>query len=405
MKFSVVIPTRNRLEYLKMAITTVQSQDYDNWEIVIADNNSSQDIQGYIFSLKEPRIVYTKSDHFISVTENWNRAIDLASGEYIILIGDDDCLMQHSLSILNGLCNQFSTPELLFSNGLHYVYPGVFPWTPCGHLTTIGNWNLWDSEIPVLLKPNQLRQLVKESMNFRLRFSYNMQVLTIHKEFIRKLRVQNKFFHSPYPDFYAMTMLFQTATRAVACPYPLAIAGLSPKSYGGLFFNQQESSGFNELNIKEETNAYPELDKYIFPGSKLNTCWLYALRCAQKNLGTAFDLKINFARYRKLQFVECLSVLIEKPKQGNNFRNLFQLLSVKEKFKYGPCLAYIWLAGKIFGEEFIRITPKKILARIKRKLQIHPGHKNYTFQKEYSSILEVFNEITPHECKKHFKTL
>ena len=51
-KFSVLLPTKNRLELLKSAIWSVREQNYDNWEIIVADNCSQEDIKGYLDSLR-----------------------------------------------------------------------------------------------------------------------------------------------------------------------------------------------------------------------------------------------------------------------------------------------------------------------------------------------------------------
>ena len=48
MKFSVLLPTRNRLKYLKYAVDSVLAQDYVNWEIIISDNDSEEDIFSYM---------------------------------------------------------------------------------------------------------------------------------------------------------------------------------------------------------------------------------------------------------------------------------------------------------------------------------------------------------------------
>jgi glycosyltransferase involved in cell wall biosynthesis len=42
MKFSVLLPTRNRLNLLSYAIETVIRQDYSDWEIIISDNCSEE---------------------------------------------------------------------------------------------------------------------------------------------------------------------------------------------------------------------------------------------------------------------------------------------------------------------------------------------------------------------------
>ena len=68
MKFSVLLPTRNRKELLARAIETVRRQDYENWEIIISDNFSDEDISGYISSLSETRIKYFRTENFVTVT-------------------------------------------------------------------------------------------------------------------------------------------------------------------------------------------------------------------------------------------------------------------------------------------------------------------------------------------------
>src|SRR5262249_35001366 len=78
-KVSVLIPTRERLEYLRYAVESVRRQTFSDWEIVIADNASSEDIGGYVDSLGEPRIVYRRSETPLPVTENWNVALDAAT--------------------------------------------------------------------------------------------------------------------------------------------------------------------------------------------------------------------------------------------------------------------------------------------------------------------------------------
>ena len=100
MKLSVLIPTRNRLKYLKYGVATVLRQDYADWELIISDNDSEEDIEGYVHSLDDPRIKYYRTDRFIPVTDNWNNALKKSSGEYVIMLGDDDALMRGHFSTI-----------------------------------------------------------------------------------------------------------------------------------------------------------------------------------------------------------------------------------------------------------------------------------------------------------------
>ena len=100
MKFSVLLPTHNRRDLLARAIETVRCQDYDDWEIIVSDNFSDEDITGYVQSLGEPRIKYFRTEGFVPVTDNWNNALDKCDGDYVIMLGDDDCLMKCYFSTL-----------------------------------------------------------------------------------------------------------------------------------------------------------------------------------------------------------------------------------------------------------------------------------------------------------------
>lgn len=93
MKISILLPTRNRLDLLKLAIESVRLQEYSDWEIVVSDNASDDDIGAYVQSLGDPRIRCRRFEQLVPVTDNWNAALEAATGEYFVMLGDDDALV------------------------------------------------------------------------------------------------------------------------------------------------------------------------------------------------------------------------------------------------------------------------------------------------------------------------
>src|SRR6187399_2954715 len=81
-KFSVLLPTRDRLELAKDAIETVRRQSFSDWELIVADNCSCDNVPGYVASLSDPRMTCIRTDTPVPVTENWNRALNASSGDY-----------------------------------------------------------------------------------------------------------------------------------------------------------------------------------------------------------------------------------------------------------------------------------------------------------------------------------
>ena len=58
--FSVIINCKNSEKYLKEAVDSVLDQSYENFEIIIVDNNSKDSTSKIIQSIVDPRIKYFK---------------------------------------------------------------------------------------------------------------------------------------------------------------------------------------------------------------------------------------------------------------------------------------------------------------------------------------------------------
>jgi glycosyltransferase involved in cell wall biosynthesis len=113
-KFSVLLPTRNRASLLVEAIETVRAQDFEDWEIIVSDNASIEDVRGIIENIADPRIVYLRSDEPLSVTDNWNRAIDAAQGRWIVMLGDDDGLVPGYFQNMQAACLKLNCTPTIF---------------------------------------------------------------------------------------------------------------------------------------------------------------------------------------------------------------------------------------------------------------------------------------------------
>jgi len=96
---SVYIPTYNRLELLKRAVQSVQNQTYKNFEIIIVDDNSSDGTQDFLVGLTkvDSRIRYFFKDKNSGACVSRNIAINLAQGELITGLDDDDYFLPHRI--------------------------------------------------------------------------------------------------------------------------------------------------------------------------------------------------------------------------------------------------------------------------------------------------------------------
>src|SRR2546426_4767904 len=81
---SIGIPTYNRSSSLVRAVESALAQDYDNLEIVISDNASTDETANLSveFCKKDMRIRYIRQSKNLGITENFRRALGASHGAY-----------------------------------------------------------------------------------------------------------------------------------------------------------------------------------------------------------------------------------------------------------------------------------------------------------------------------------
>lgn len=120
MKVTVVVRTYNRPEFLKEALASIQLQTHKDWEVLIFDDSASIDNFNIYNKFKDnnsdKRIMYltTKKSHDL-FQNSWLIAPDLAEGEIMVRLDDDDLLAIDTLEFLSNLYTK--NPELEFSYG------------------------------------------------------------------------------------------------------------------------------------------------------------------------------------------------------------------------------------------------------------------------------------------------
>ncbi len=87
---SVVIPTYNHAEFLKVAIKSVLEQTYQNLEIVIVDNHSNDHTIEVVYSFNDDRIHLHKMNNYGIIAASRNVGVDHAKGEWIAYLDSDD---------------------------------------------------------------------------------------------------------------------------------------------------------------------------------------------------------------------------------------------------------------------------------------------------------------------------
>ncbi|MDR3763150.1 MAG: glycosyltransferase family 2 protein [Acidobacteriota bacterium] len=121
---SIGIPTHNRRDLLKRALGSALAQTWPRVEIIVADDASSDETPQFMQQFADdPRITYLRTENNLGIARNTNRCLERASGEFLIILNDDDELESEAVERL-------SQP---FREGVGGISPeriGV-SWCPC----------------------------------------------------------------------------------------------------------------------------------------------------------------------------------------------------------------------------------------------------------------------------------
>src|SRR5665213_4185839 len=115
---SVLIPTYNYARYLAEAIESVLAQDFQDFELLIADDCSTDNTAEVVrpFCARDARVHFAVNSANLGMVNNWNQCLAQARGEYIkFLFGDDKLFHRQALSKLLALMRQYPSAVLAAS--------------------------------------------------------------------------------------------------------------------------------------------------------------------------------------------------------------------------------------------------------------------------------------------------
>lgn len=94
---SIIMPSYNTALYIKEAIQSVLNQTYENWELIIVDDCSTDNTDEVLSTIKDDRIHYLKNEKNSGAALSRNKALREARGQWIAYLDSDDLWMPEKL--------------------------------------------------------------------------------------------------------------------------------------------------------------------------------------------------------------------------------------------------------------------------------------------------------------------
>lgn len=130
MKLSICIPTFNRAAHLSNCLQSIASASArSNYEvqICVSDNCSTDGTESVVLAAERRlKLKYRKNPRNLGMAKNFLSAVQMADGEFVWLIGDDDLLFPHALEALDILFESNPNVDYFFVNSCHLTTEYVF---------------------------------------------------------------------------------------------------------------------------------------------------------------------------------------------------------------------------------------------------------------------------------------
>jgi glycosyltransferase involved in cell wall biosynthesis len=90
--FTIAVPTYNRAHFLGDTLARILNQSFDDFELLISDNASTDDTAGVVAGCRDRRVRYVRQRATGSVIANWGYCVGHARGRWLVMHQDDDVL-------------------------------------------------------------------------------------------------------------------------------------------------------------------------------------------------------------------------------------------------------------------------------------------------------------------------
>ena len=235
--FSIIIPTRNRAALLKESLPTFMEIDCDDCEIIISDNNSSDDTRAFVTPLleRDQRLRYVNTGRDLSMVGSFEFGLNAARGEFLVFGSDDDAFVPQCLRLSQALLGKFSIKCLLWGYA-GYTHADVPESGGLGHYRgRKGTGQLYEVPADVAIEAWSNWRYAE----FTNLFPKMLKCVT-HRSVIEGAKKRTgSFFLPPFPDSSGVCQVMANTDSYWLLDLPLYLGGVSVKSNSGVMYNRK----------------------------------------------------------------------------------------------------------------------------------------------------------------------
>ena len=254
--FTIIIPQKDRAEYLYHTIRTCMIQDYPNLEILVSDDCSEDNSVAVVQELMkmDKRIQLFAHKQHLGMRDNFEFVLDKVKPGYVMALGGDDALVPGAIWRMLEILKQTHTQLLTWTPDLfHYAEEPDGPNIIC--------IRRWKKHFVKKLKSTDYLNTISKTFNYMIdecpMFYVKGVASTGLVNRVKSRTPDHCFYSCPTPDGYSGVVLSGEVEEYAFTNEPLSIIGSSPKSQGKNYHRNDEKSRKESEEFFKDNSSRP----------------------------------------------------------------------------------------------------------------------------------------------------
>lgn len=367
--YSIVIPVRHGVEYLSSTLLPLIESDRNDFEVIIVVNNLLSSTKSLLDGLKlDERFKVFYNSSALQMSVNYEYSISLATGDWILLLGADDSILEWFFEALDALIVDFPNER-------------IFKWRRCYYFWDNAS-EIYGSRVFEIFGSSRRRRKGTRTQFYKsilgLDTIFEMPQLytcsLIRGDLVSKIRQDGNgsFYHSIIPDVYSSVALMLEQNHFISIGIPLTIVGTSGSTMS------LESRIYREVSEAQGIHA-------------------------RLSLHTSVTEEAHSSEIESIYLVECLRQSPKKPDYFmtliSNLRVAFDLIHYRKKHVWEisrlGILERVLLPGALImflATNFIGKQKNKVLYFL-RSRQSHTQYNLYYTSNDRSSFKDINSAV------------
>lgn len=285
-KISIVIPTRNRSDYLIDSVNII-IEHCPEAQVVISDNSDTDTLREQLAQhLATGKVVYDYCAELRSVIQNFEHAVGLATGEWVMCIGDDDAIGPNLSNVVDWAEDNEVEAVVSYGDGFAalYCWPGVqSKYYGDGYSSKLFIWP-FSGKATLIDGVSELRRVSSRlggNLGALPRIYHGLVSRALIQRIIKR---HGHVFGGVSPDIFSAALIAANSKRSAFLDFPFVIPGSSPRSTAGQGAERSDRAQLRKTEHIARFGDGLKWDARIPEFYSPQTVWAYSLLQALEEL-------------------------------------------------------------------------------------------------------------------------